>query len=230
MDRIDQTDQMTSLQLAVREDFDELPSTGSAPDELASAELSVEASRVGPELPEGSRAASFVARYFSSALISIPPARVQTATRSSFRSGGQTLLSPLTGYRPFTDNESLLLIILDDLRRANFRFVRVKPDVAKGTSLAQKVPALIQFNLDLHEPLPIGFGVCPLLVQSVLLFDQALNMIEDRLIFGLILHERLLLGPLIWCAGLFCSFPSWNQTNQKHKISLASLSRRITRG
>ena len=45
--------------------------------------------------------------------------------------------------------QSLLLIILDDLRRTNFRFVRVKPDVAKGTALAQEVPALIQFDLDL---------------------------------------------------------------------------------
>ena len=62
------------------------------------------------------------------------------------------------------DYQSLLLIILDDLRRANFRFVRIKPDVAKGTSLTQKVPALIQFDLDLHEPLTISFGVRPLLV------------------------------------------------------------------
>jgi hypothetical protein len=69
-----------------------------------------------------------------------------------------------TGYRPLADYQSLLLIILDDLRRANFRFVRIKPDVAKGTSLAQKVPALIQFDLDLHEPLTISFGVRPLLV------------------------------------------------------------------
>jgi hypothetical protein len=65
---------------------------------------------------------------------------------------------------PLVDDESLLLIILDDLRRANFRFVRIKPDVAKGTSLTQKVPALIQFDLDLHEPLTISFGVRPLLV------------------------------------------------------------------
>jgi hypothetical protein len=85
-----------------------------------------------------------------------------------------------------------LLIILDDLRRANFRVVRIKPDVAKGTSLAQEVPALIQFDLDLREPLTIGFGVCPLLVQSMFLCDKVLNMIEDRLIFDLILHESLL--------------------------------------
>src|ERR1700675_1361306 len=83
----------------------------------------------------------------------------------------------LAGFRPhlpLPPPQSLLLIILDDLRRANFRFVRIKPDVAKGTSLAQEVPALIQFDLDLREPLTISFGVCPLLVQSVFLCDKAL--------------------------------------------------------
>jgi len=72
------------------------------------------------------------------------------------------------------------------------RVVRVTPDVAKSTSLAQEVPTLIQFDLDLREPLTISCRVCPLLVQSVFLFDKALNMIEDRLIFDLILHESLL--------------------------------------
>lgn len=69
-----------------------------------------------------------------------------------------------TGTRPLADGASLLFIILDNLRRANFRIVRVKPDVAKGTALAQEVPALIQFDLDLREPLTISFGVRPLLV------------------------------------------------------------------
>jgi hypothetical protein len=78
------------------------------------------------------------------------------------------------------------------------RVVRVKPDVAKGTSLAQEVPTLIQFHLDLREPLTIGLGMCPLLVQSVFLFDKALNMIEDRLIFNLILHESLLPHGCDW--------------------------------
>ena len=40
-------------------------------------------------------------------------------------------------YRLLADDESLLLIILDDLRRANFCFARINPDVAKGTPLAQ---------------------------------------------------------------------------------------------
>jgi hypothetical protein len=88
--------------------------------------------------------------------------------------------------------KSLLLIILDDLRRANLRVVRVKPDITKGTSLAQEVPALIQFDLDLREPLTIGLGKFPLVVQSVFLCDKALNIIEDRLIPDLIFHESLL--------------------------------------
>jgi hypothetical protein len=96
------------------------------------------------------------------------------------------------GYRPLADDQSLLLIILDDLRRANLRVVRVKPDIAKSTSLTQEVPALVQFDLDFLEPLTIGLGECLLLVQSVFLCDKVLNVIEDRLIFDLILHESLL--------------------------------------
>lgn len=72
------------------------------------------------------------------------------------------------------------------------RVVRVKPDVAKGTSLTQKIPTLIQFDPDLRQSLPISFGMRPEPVQSVLFFDQTLNVIEDRLIFDLILHENLL--------------------------------------
>ena len=53
--------------------------------------------------------------------------------------------------------ESLLLIVLDDLGRAHFRFIRIKTDIAESTSLAQEVPALIQFDLDLREPLTVGF-------------------------------------------------------------------------
>jgi hypothetical protein len=98
----------------------------------------------------------------------------------------------LLPHPPLTQPQSLLPIILDDLRRANFRFVRIKPDVAKGTSLAQEVPALIQFYLDLGEPFTIGLVEHPLLVQSVFLCDKVLNMIEDRLIFDLIFHESLL--------------------------------------
>jgi hypothetical protein len=90
------------------------------------------------------------------------------------------------------DEESLLLIILDDLRRANLRVVWVKPDITKGTSLAQEVPALVQFDLDLREPPTIGLGKFPLLMQSLLLCDKALNIIEDRLIPDLILHGSLL--------------------------------------
>ena len=89
-----------------------------------------------------------------------------------------------------SQTRALLLIILNDLRRANFRLVRVIPDIAQGTSLTQEVPALIQFDLEFLEPFTIGFGEFPLLVQLVFLCDKALNMVEDGLI--VILHENLL--------------------------------------
>jgi hypothetical protein len=89
-----------------------------------------------------------------------------------------------------TPSQSLLLIIFNNLCRANFCVVRVKADLTKGASLAQEVPALIELNLDLLKPLAIGFGVCPLLVQSMFFCDKALNMIEDRLIFDLIVHPE----------------------------------------
>ena len=90
------------------------------------------------------------------------------------------------------DEEALLLIILDDLRRPNLRVVRVEPDIAKRTSLAQEVPALIKFDLNLPEPLTIGLGKFPLLIQSLFFFDEALNISEDGLIPKLTLHESLL--------------------------------------
>lgn len=97
---------------------------------------------------------------------------------------GPALLAPV-----LTPSQSLLLIILDNPWRANFCVVRVKPDLTEGTSLAQEVPTLIEFNLNLREPLPIVFGACPFLVQSMFLFDEALNITEDWLILGLIFHQ-----------------------------------------
>lgn len=89
-----------------------------------------------------------------------------------------------------TPSLSLLLIIFNNLWRANFCVVRVKDDLTKGASLAQEVPALIELNLEFIEPRAIGFGVCPLLVQSMFFCDKALNMIEDRLIFDVIVHPE----------------------------------------
>ena len=79
---------------------------------------------------------------FASSSVKRPSVLVRIIQHSSFNIEHSYLHPPLT------QPQSLLLIILDDLRRANFRFVRVKPDVAKGTALAQEVPALIQFDLD----------------------------------------------------------------------------------
>ncbi|MCE3222986.1 MAG: hypothetical protein K0S58_1166 [Nitrospira sp.] len=46
------------------------------------------------------------------------------------------------------------------------------------------------------QPLTVDFRECPLLVQSVFLFDQALNIFEDGLILGWILHNCFL--PCEW--------------------------------
>jgi hypothetical protein len=89
-----------------------------------------------------------------------------------------------------TPSLSLLLIIFNNLKRTNFRLVRVKADLTKSASLTQEVPALIELNLDLLEPLAIGLGVCPLLVRSMFFCDKALNMIEDHLILDFIVHPE----------------------------------------
>ena len=102
-----------------------------------------------------------------------------------------------TGYCTFAEDKSLRLIILNDLRRADFRFVRVKAGVAKRTPLAQEVPALIQFDLEFRELLTLSLGKCPLLVQSVFLCDKALNVIQNRLIFAVMFHEGFLHADVI---------------------------------
>ena len=100
-------------------------------------------------------------------------------------------------YPPLTEDPSLLLIILNDLRRADFRFVRVIAGVAERTSLAQEIPALIQFDVEFREPLTIDLGKRPLLVQSVFLRDKTLNVIQDRLIVGVMLHGGFLHADVI---------------------------------
>lgn len=115
--------------------------------------------------------------------------------RSNHAAGRQETAGPR--YRPLAEDPSLLLIILHDLRRADFRFVRVIAGVAERTSLAQEIPALIQFDVEFCEPLTFGLGKCPLLVQSVFLRDKTLNVIKDRLIVGVMLHEGFLHADVI---------------------------------
>ena len=85
-----------------------------------------------------------------------------------------------------------LLVVLNNVCVPNLSVFRITPNVSQGSALAQEVPALIQFDLDLREPLTIGLGKFPLLIQSLFFFDKALNIIEDGLIPKLILQETLL--------------------------------------
>jgi hypothetical protein len=85
----------------------------------------------------------------------------------------------------------LLLVLLDDLRRANLRLLRVLPCFAQGPALTQQIPTLIQLHLDLPEPLPIGLfqrSVLAMLVEPMFFRHQGLNVIEDRLILDLLVH------------------------------------------
>jgi hypothetical protein len=84
-----------------------------------------------------------------------------------------------------------LFVILHDLGGPHLRFVRVEPDVAQGAALAQQIPALVELDPDLRQPLPIGFEVARPLVQSVLLVDETLNVVQNRLVFGSMFHDSL---------------------------------------
>ena len=65
-----------------------------------------------------------------------------------------------TNSRPLGAEESLLLIILDDLWRANLRIVRVKRDVTKSASLAKK-PALSSSTWNCASRLRLTLGSVP---------------------------------------------------------------------
>jgi hypothetical protein len=58
------------------------------------------------------------------------------------------------------------------VRRANFRFVRIIPNIAKSTPLTQEVPALIQFDSDLCEPLAVWI--------SSVLFARAIGVLLQQ--------------------------------------------------
>lgn len=95
---------------------------------------------------------------------------------------------------PLADDLRSLLVILDDLRRAHLGFVRIEPDIPQSAPLAEEIPALIEFDLESCEAFPIGLGQRLLLVQPMFLLDEALNVVENRLILWVSVH-----GPVFPC-------------------------------
>jgi hypothetical protein len=80
------------------------------------------------------------------------------------------------------DSRALLLVSLDDARRPFSSSISVVPGFAESPPLSKQVPGLVQSDLQLPQPLPIGVG--PLtgslpLPELVLLGDQPLDLGVD---------------------------------------------------
>ena len=84
----------------------------------------------------------------------------------------------------------LLLIFFYDLGRADMRLARVASRGAKRAALPQQIPTLIQLDLDFPEMFAFGVREHPLFVQAVFFRDKLLDMIQHRLIFGFLFHDR----------------------------------------
>jgi hypothetical protein len=88
----------------------------------------------------------------------------------------------------FCGVESLLLVILDDLRWTDVRLVRITPGVAQRAALAQEIPALIQFDFNVRQPIAIGICERPLPIEMMLFCNEPLDMIKHGLVCGLLIH------------------------------------------
>src|SRR5579864_8147590 len=72
----------------------------------------------------------------------------------------------------------LLLVVLDGPGAARRGGVRVHPELLERAALPQQVPALVEADLELGEPLLVGVGRVPLRLgvpQRVLLVDELLD-------------------------------------------------------
>src|SRR5256885_13969498 len=79
------------------------------------------------------------------------------------------MISPHQGLRS-------ALVVLDDLRRAHFGFVRIAAKFAQTPSLAQQVPAAVEFDIDLVEALLLAIGYRTPGVELLFLGDELLDM------------------------------------------------------
>jgi len=64
---------------------------------------------------------------------------------------------------------ALLFVFLHDLGRAQVRFVWIVPRLSEGSTLAQKIPALIQLDIEFLQTLAIGICQRPLPIQAMFL-------------------------------------------------------------
>jgi len=80
---------------------------------------------------------------------------------------------------------TLLLVSLDDLGTPHVGVVRVTPGLAERATLAKKIPALVERDLELLQAVPIGIVDIAgrlALPELVLLGHQLLDPSVDRLV------------------------------------------------
>src|SRR5712664_2232418 len=88
-------------------------------------------------------------------------------------------------------------VLLDDFGRPGVRLGRIAAGFAQRAPLAQQVPALIQFDLNVGETLAASRIEGFLPEEPVLLGHQALNMGEHGCVLAMFFHGRprwLLMG------------------------------------
>jgi hypothetical protein len=89
-------------------------------------------------------------------------------------------------YEPSFLPNVLLEVALDGALGAGLGVVRVDPELAPGPALAEQVPAPVQLDLELTEPLPVGLlepiGAVPA-QQLVLLLDELVDALQGVAVF-----------------------------------------------
>jgi len=81
--------------------------------------------------------------------------------------------------RPASGVQRLLLIALDNRRRAHLRAVRVLAELAQGATLSEQVPTLIQFDLDRLEADLLAVVERSLLIEPLFLLNEILDVIDN---------------------------------------------------
>jgi hypothetical protein len=89
-------------------------------------------------------------------------------------------------YEPSFFPNALLEVALDGALGAGLGVVRVDPELAPGPALAEQVPAPVQLDLEMIEPLPVGLvePVAAVLAQQlVLLVDELVDALQGVAVF-----------------------------------------------
>ena len=97
-----------------------------------------------------------------------------------------------TGLEPaasaVTVQRALLLVVLDNLRWTNFRFVGIIAKLSKCPALAQEIPALVELNFQLSETVSVVVSKFAPSVKVLLFLHKLIDVVQYRLISILGFH------------------------------------------